>query len=105
MVLYKCNRCSKEFKNKYDHNRHKNRKFPCTKLNPNESKLNPSESKTNALKSDTCEIQKNNESKSESKNFALEKRITDYECFFCQNYYSTNSNLNKHMNRIRYNFN
>ena len=40
MVLYKCDRCEKEFKYKNDFRRHINRKNPCIKMNHNESFLN-----------------------------------------------------------------
>jgi len=87
MVQYKCNTCGKEFKLKGDFNRHKNRKFPCSKLNPSQSKLNPSKSDTDEIKSEIESVQES----------IILKSNTDNQCFYCNKFYSTNSNLHKHI--------
>ena len=90
MVLYKCDICNKEFKLRGDFKRHQNRKFPC--LN-----LNPSESKRIHEKSTTEEGFREFESKRESKK---NKSKTDNQCFYCKKFYSTSSNLHKHINNV-----
>ncbi len=101
MVDYKCNRCGFFTIYKNNFRSHLNRKNICkpllsdttiydikqqynienklneSKMNPTESYLNPFESKMNP---------------NESKN-----KLTKFECIYCNKFYSTNSNLHKHL--------
>ncbi len=96
MVQYKCPRCNYETFDKSRYYNHLKRKKICENinnvdnlnkeyikyqisdkynLNPNESILNPNESILNPNKS----------------------KIKEYKCKYCENKYSTNSNLSKHV--------
>ena len=101
MVDYKCNRCGFFTIYKNNFRSHLNRKNICkpvisnttiydikkqynienklneSKMNPIESKMNPIESKMNP---------------NESKN-----KLNKFECIYCCKFYSTNSNLHKHL--------
>lgn len=96
-MIYNCVRCGYETKHKGHFKNHLNRKIKCIyvleditindikayysldldKMNPNESKLNPNESKLNPI---------------ESKN-----KLDNLKCKYCCKFYSTNSNLHKHL--------
>ena len=97
MVYYECQRCGYNTTLKGNIKHHLNRKYVCepvlsdisiydmksiynlnlNKKNPNESKVNPFESKMN---------------KNESKN-----GLNKFNCDYCYKFYSTNSNLHKHL--------
>ncbi len=97
MVYYECQRCGYNTTLKGNIKHHLNRKYVCepvlsdisiynmksiynlnlNKKNPNESKMNPFESKMN---------------KNESKN-----GLNKFKCDYCCKFYSTNSNLHKHL--------
>ena len=97
MVYYECQRCGYNTTLKGNIKHHLNRKYVCepvlsdisiydmksiynlnlNKKNPNESKVNPFESKMN---------------KNESKN-----GLNKFNCDYCCKFYSTNSNLHKHL--------
>ena len=93
MVLYKCDRCGKLFYHFGNYTRHIERKYPCSKMNLTESKNSPK-------KSNTVYDLKNIESVDESKKNNSKKSTTPYQCFYCKKYYSSNSNMNKHMNKV-----
>jgi len=96
-MIYNCVRCGYETKHKGHFKNHLNRKKKCISvleditindikayysldldnINPNESKMNPNESKLNPL---------------ESKN-----KLDNLKCKYCCKFYSTNSNLHKHL--------
>ena len=78
MKTYKCDNCSKIFKQKIDYTRHLNRKYPC-KNNSHESKngiMNPK------MECEEAEINK--------------VEINKLECISCHKIYSSISNRNKH---------
>lgn len=84
MVNYTCERCQKQFNRKSNYDYHINNKKNQCKLNiHDESTMNPTESNLNP-----------NESNSSSKN-----NVKVYECKYCQNIFSTSSNLSKHIKK------
>jgi len=78
MVQYKCERCTKIFKNKYDYTRHLNRKFKCKIVYTDDS-----ENSDNKNDTDTKQDKVINQKK--------------HLCQYCNNYYSSASYLNKHI--------
>ena len=68
-LLFKCNKCEKEFKRKWDLERHLNKKNPCKKI--------------------IQDIQKNDE--------LIEKDEKPYGCDFCKRSYKHKYNLTKHL--------
>jgi hypothetical protein len=98
MVLYNCEKCFKQFKQKSNYETHLNRKNPCKKIkNPNESKMNPNESKMNPNESKMNP----NESKINPTEFNQNNIIKkEYKCTYCTKFFSSNSNLYKHLKNI-----
>ena len=83
MVEYKCNRCCKIYTNKYDYNRHKNRKYPCKKPYQNDTIPIPQ-------KSESQDSSKNNHTSKSARN---KKR---YMCAYCGNNFTQSSSRNRH---------
>ena len=72
MVVYKCDKCFKEFKQKGHYKRHLQRKYSCKKIENNDK------------------IYSNN-------GITIPKMEYNIKCDFCFNIYSTKFNLNKHL--------
>jgi hypothetical protein len=81
MVEYKCDQCSKIYNNKYDFNRHLNRKNPC-------------ELKLSSLDE---EPQITSENKITSSVSEVEASSTELSCDFCKKTYTRKDNLNRHL--------
>ncbi len=88
MTVYKCDRCDKKFKQKFNLDRHLNRKNPCKNRTIFEPKLSQSEPYENEY-----ETLKN--SKNEPQNEPQNKK--EYKCKYCCNIFSTNSHYNRHI--------
>lgn len=91
MTIYKCKRCDKIFNQKYNYNRHINRKNQCSNGNHKESQKNHIKS----FEKDTMDVQKNN-----LESFTKINNENVNMCKYCAKLFSTNSNYNRHM---RYN--
>ena len=97
-MTYKCNACNYEtqFQSNYiNHNKTQKHMKNIShvnnnKLNPVESSLNPIESLLNPIESKTIII-KNENSK------IISTKTNQYVCSYCNNNYSTSSNLSKHV--------
>ena len=85
-ALYTCSLCKKQFKRKWDLQRHHSRKKPCKKVIPKSSKIFQEPSKI-------FQNLSNSSKKSESGK-TNEKR---YGCDFCKRSYKHNYNLTKHL--------
>lgn len=79
MVIYKCERCLKEFKQKGHYMRHINRKFLCEKVN----------NQLEYYSTDGINIPKMEYS-------------TENKCEYCNKIYSTKYNLNKHKKKCKF---
>lgn len=80
MVLYKCMRCQKNYKDKTEYTRHVNRKNPC-KINTEKQ----------------MESSNQNQSFIDQRSKKMNER-EKYTCFYCKNEFTNKSNLNRHVN-------
>ena len=88
-ILYTCSLCKKEFKRKWDLQRHHSRKKPCKKNLPNSSKYSKIFQEPSKIFQTSPKSSKKNESGKTN-----EKR---YGCDFCKRSYKHNYNLTKHL--------
>jgi len=86
MVLYKCDICYKQFRDKYDLSRHKNRKFSCSKTIPVHTEIYQQKCKT------VYELN-NNSNLDRTDNCEKVKHV----CNWCNNSFSQKSSLNRHL--------
>jgi DNA-directed RNA polymerase subunit RPC12/RpoP len=94
MVEYKCIRCAKIYSNKFDYNRHVNRKNQCgIKLS---DELN---SDLRNLIESSEESSKNPIVTDSDVNAQLIQVSNKNNCTYCSKQFSTNSNMNKHMKK------
>ena len=122
---FKCQICQKQFTRKYNLERHiihgRCKITPNyskllqneSKMNPNESKMNPNESKMNPNESKMNPNEINEKNEFDEPNYLqpipnqqeicdnIQKENKKYQCFFCKKYYSTNSNLKKHISKCK----
>ena len=86
MVNYECSNCGKNYVDKLKYTKHINRKYPCKKINRNDSVSTKTESVSTKMES--VSIQTDN-TYVENKN--------EYKCSYCSKILTTNSNWNRHM--------
>jgi hypothetical protein len=88
-ALYTCSLCKKQFKRKWDLQRHHSRKKPCKKVIPNIPKSSNIFQKPSKIFHILPHSSKNNES--------VETNEKRYGCDFCKRSYKHNYNLTKHL--------
>ena len=79
MVNYECSNCGKNYVDKLKYTKHVNRKYPCRKINRNESVFTKTESVS--IQTDNIYVENKN----------------DYQCLYCGKIFTTNSNWNRHV--------
>ena len=87
MVEYICNDCNKTYHNKYDYNRHLNRKNPCKSDQNNNHQIAPKITKLHHI-APICEI----------KNVQNNHNIINKQCQYCNKIFTRISSLDRHIN-------
>jgi len=85
MVLYKCEKCNKDFHLKGDYTRHTKRKFPCSKKTPGVLQ------KTGKKSNDGYEL------KNTCTRGSPETTKSKYECKYCNSKFTRKYSLNRHI--------
>lgn len=85
MVLYKCEKCDKLFSDKQDYNRHKNRKYPCSKEQKTSNSILLQENHSNPTQIHQPDVN----DQTIQKNFF---------CKFCKEVFSRIDSLKRHVN-------
>ena len=103
MVLYKCDKCFKEFNHKYNYLSHKNRKNPCIQFNLEDNNNNiDKDFIITQLQNENIELKNENmELKEEINRLKLEKEYEAKEIYkdVLEKYISTNKTTNKISNK------
>jgi hypothetical protein len=82
MVLYKCNKCFKDFTKKYNYELHINRKFPCNNNIDKDFLITELKEENTELKEENIELkEKNIELKEEINRLKLEKELEAKEIY------------------------
>jgi hypothetical protein len=94
MVEYKCNKCNKIYENKYNYNKHINRKFPC------ESALSDI-AKPELILENPTHIPHNPTQNSEKTEYIINKETSEnFDCKYCSQKFSRKDALVRHIDKF-----
>lgn len=103
MVIYKCEKCSKEYYNKTDYSRHINRKFSCANTETKEKvTTNDKPVKHNQLIDLTVNINQYNNYSDVNVNDAVNHITKIIKCDKCNKTFTRSDNLKKHKRKYCY---